>query len=179
MNFRDFQNKLPWLSKYSDEFERGPAHRHFGHALHHVAKALGKLVELQDDIDHHGALSSSPTWLKGASGYAKYIADLVIIAARLANEFPGGKLDLWEVVRARVEEKNGIVLEPTPVDKVDELQRERLAADRVREECARVVELLPESRPLGSVTRAQATEAALWRERFADAIRARKEKVGP
>ena len=139
MTIRELQEKLPWRSKYSEEFERGPAHRHFGHALHHVAKALGGLTELQDDLDHgatcfgnlimrDGCAVSTADVLRGR--FAKYIADLVILAVRLANEFPGGKISLDAVVLARVEEKNKVKLEPE--SSAQERLRMALAADRQR-----------------------------------------------
>ena len=102
----DLQEKLLWRSKYSAEFEASPPWRHFGHSVLHITKAQGHLAELVDELDHNGDEFAKVNADNFKRDYGKYVADLVIIATRLANEFPGGKIDLETVVAARIQEKN-------------------------------------------------------------------------
>lgn len=75
-----------------------------------VSKAVGKLHGLADDMDHNKDLALSVN----REDYAKYIADLVVCALRLANTFPGRVIDLENEVIKRIETKNGVKLnEPT------------------------------------------------------------------
>jgi hypothetical protein len=101
---RELQTKLPWTIRYSTDFRSNPqTHKDFAHALHHVSKAAGKLHALADDMDHDRELANDPTLRER---YAKYIADLVVCAIRMANTFPGGVVDLQNAVQHRIEEKN-------------------------------------------------------------------------
>lgn len=105
---REFQTNLPWTIRYSQDFRSSPmTHKDFSHTLHHVSKAAGKLHSLADDMDHDRALADDPTLREQ---YAKYIADLVVCALRLANTFPGGVVDLQAAVHDRIETKNGVWL---------------------------------------------------------------------
>lgn len=70
--------------------------RDFGHALGHVQKAAGRLFEVVDAYDH-GRSGEPPA-------IGKYLADLVICAARLASTAPGGAVDLVAAVRERLAE---------------------------------------------------------------------------
>lgn len=98
------QEQLPWLSKYSADFEADPRlHKHFSHALHHVTKAAGHLTELEDALDHGEVLVPETSRFL----HAKHVADLVILAVRLAKEFPGGEIDIERAVVDRIAEKNG------------------------------------------------------------------------
>jgi hypothetical protein len=109
MNLRDLQTQLPWTIKYSTDFRSSPvAHKDFAHALHHVGKALGRLHEFVDNMDHDRALAID--FEKNREEYAKYIADLVVCALRLANTFPGGVVDLERAIVERIESKNGVSL---------------------------------------------------------------------
>lgn len=115
ISLRALQERLPWRSTYSAAFESGPAHRHFGHTVLHLAKPIGGLAELVDLLDHRADLvagapdTRAGSYLRERAG--KYIADLVILAVRLAVTFPGGPLDLERAVLDRVKEKNGVSLE--------------------------------------------------------------------
>lgn len=102
------QTRLPWRSTYSREFEQGPTWRHFGHALHHIAKALGKLTELLDEVDHNGSEFVRINADALRRDYSKYTADFILLAVRLANAFPGGRLTLERVVADRLMEKFGL-----------------------------------------------------------------------
>jgi hypothetical protein len=70
--------KKAWTNEsYSPEFNgSGIAHKDFGHALVHVTKAAGKLAAIVDDADHGKPCQDDP---------GKYLADLLICAARAAN----------------------------------------------------------------------------------------------
>ena len=70
--------------------------RDFGHALGHVQKAAGRLFEVVDAHDH-GRADEPPQ-------VGKYLADLVICAARMASTAPGGEVDLAAAVRERLAE---------------------------------------------------------------------------
>lgn len=103
-SLRKLQTSLPWTIKYSQDFRSNPqTHKDFAHSLVHVAKALGKLMGLVDDMDHDRATALDP---KLAETYGKYVADLVVCALRAANTFPGGKLDLQSAVEQRIKTKN-------------------------------------------------------------------------
>lgn len=104
LTIREFQTKLPWTIRYSQDFRSSPAtHKDFAHALHHVSKAAGKLHGLADDMDHDREIANDPTLRER---YGKYVADFVVCALRMANTFPGGVLDLQTAVHERIESKN-------------------------------------------------------------------------
>ena len=106
MELRHIQNQLPWTIKYSRDFRANPqGHKDFTHALIHAQKAAGKLCELVDDLDHRRESDVQP---------AKYIADLVVCALRMANTLPGGRIDLQAAVIFRIEDKNEAQLERSP-----------------------------------------------------------------
>ena len=53
---RELQTNLPWTVRYSHDFRSNPqSHKDFAHALHHASKAMGRLHELADDMDHDRA----------------------------------------------------------------------------------------------------------------------------
>jgi hypothetical protein len=108
ITLRELQVNLPWSIRYSRDFRANPQpHKDFAHALTHVGKAAGQLHAFADDMDH------DRTAAEGAeirATYAKYVADLVVCALRLANTFPGGPLDLQREVVDRIESKNGVKL---------------------------------------------------------------------
>lgn len=106
---RELQTNLPWTIRYSQDFRSNPqTHKDFAHALHHASKAMGRLHELADDMDHDRALADDPQLRER---YGKYIADLVVCALRAANTFPGGVLDLQAATQRRIESKNGVTLQ--------------------------------------------------------------------
>lgn len=108
LTIRELQTTLPWTIRYSQDFRSNPqTHKDFAHTMHHVAKAPGKLHALADDMDHDRTLADDKG-LRDAN--AKYIADLIVCALRLANTFPGGVVDLQTAVQQRIEEKNGVTL---------------------------------------------------------------------
>lgn len=107
-SLRFLQTNLPWSVRYSQDFRSSPAtHKDFAHALHHVSKAAGQLHALCDDMDHDRQVADDPTL---RARHAKYVADLVICALRLANTCPGGVIDLQRAVEERIESKNGVTL---------------------------------------------------------------------
>lgn len=107
-SIRDLQLTLPWTVKYSQDFRSNPqSHKDFAHACHHASKALGKLHGLADDMDHDRGLAADPHLREQ---YAKYVADLVVCALRMANVFPGGVVDLETAVVGRIEDKNNVRL---------------------------------------------------------------------
>jgi hypothetical protein len=86
------------LDGYTDQFRANDApHRDFAHAVGHVQKAAGRLFDVVDAYDHGRATPSR-------HDVGKYIADLVICAARLANTTPTGLLDLDRIVGERLDE---------------------------------------------------------------------------
>jgi hypothetical protein len=104
ITIHELQLNLPWTIRYSRDFRASPqTHKDFAHALHHVSKAAGKLHALVDDMDHDREVADDPT-LRARN--AKYVADLVVCALRLANTFPGGVVDLERAVLDRIQEKN-------------------------------------------------------------------------
>lgn len=108
MDLKTLQVNLPWTIRYSGDFRASPTtHKDFAHALHHVSKAAGKLHGLADDMDHDREVADDPTLRER---YAKYIADLVVCALRMANTFPGGVVDIQRAVQERIETKNGVSL---------------------------------------------------------------------
>jgi hypothetical protein len=107
---RELQSSLPWTIRYSQDFRSSPqTHKDFAHALHHVSKAAGKLHALADDMDHDREVADDPTLRER---HAKYAADLVVCALRIANTFPGGVIDLQRAVEDRITTKNAP--EPKP-----------------------------------------------------------------
>jgi len=102
MNLRDIQTSLPWTIKYSQDYRLNPqAHKDFAHAITHALKALGKLSEIVDDLDHRRDSELEPD---------KYISDLVICALRMANAYPGRMIDLESNLINRIETKNDVRL---------------------------------------------------------------------
>lgn len=112
LTLRELQTNLPWTIRYSQDFRSSPlSHKDFAHTLHHVSKAAGKLHGLADDMDHNRAVADDNAPISGTKAqYAKYVADLVVCALRLANTFPGGVIDLQSEVQKRIEDKNGTKL---------------------------------------------------------------------
>jgi hypothetical protein len=101
---RELQTSLPWTIRYSRDYRANPqTHKDFTHALLHVAKALGKLTALADDMDHDREVADDPTLRER---HAKYLADFVVCALRAANVFPGGVVDLQGAVESRITVKN-------------------------------------------------------------------------
>ena len=81
---------------YTVEFRnRISSHKHFEHALLHVMKAAGKLAGLIEIDDH---LCGSYV----VKDLEKYLADLVICAARMASMAPNVKVDLEVALRERL-----------------------------------------------------------------------------
>lgn len=100
ITLRELQTNLPWPFRHTRDFRATPAsHKDFAHALHHVGKALGKLHELAADLNREELDPAA------REANAKYAADLVVCALRIANTFPGGTIDLEKSVMDRIEEK--------------------------------------------------------------------------
>ena len=117
---RELQTNLPWTIRYSRDFRASPmSHKDLAHTLHHVSKAVGKLHGLVNDMDHNRSVAD----MSGISEtYAKYVADLVVCALRIANVFPGGVIDLQDAVIDRIEKKNGVSLSKKEESEKEEVQ---------------------------------------------------------
>ena len=102
---RDLQRELPWgAHEYNMEFQhRIDPHRDAEHAFVHVTKAAGRLADIVDDFSHCNDEHTKGETTAPTAG--KYLADLVICAARMANTWPGGAIDLEDAIRARLAEK--------------------------------------------------------------------------
>jgi hypothetical protein len=108
VTLRQLQTTLPWTIHYSQDYRLNPlTHKDFTHAMLHIGKAAGHLYELCDDADHNRGVADQADLREQ---YAKYIADLVLRALRLANTFPGGGVDLQEALIHRIESKNNVSL---------------------------------------------------------------------
>lgn len=108
LTLRELQTNLPWTIRYSRDFRSNPQpHKDFAHGVTHAGKALGRLHELIDDMDHRRTVADGP---ETREQYGKYVADLVICALRMANTFPGGPIDLQRITEDRIEDKNGVRL---------------------------------------------------------------------
>jgi hypothetical protein len=74
------------------------------HAVLHVTKALGKIAGLLDELDHDTDGTTAAFVAKhGLPG--PYLADLVICAARIAERWPGGAINLGKAVAERLASK--------------------------------------------------------------------------
>lgn len=101
------QHELPafWKdSDYPDSFNAQPLpHRHFNHALSHAMKALGGLAAYADALDHERMAKrdyADPEAQELAGNVAKWLADLVICAARMAQQ---SNTDLDSAVASRLD----------------------------------------------------------------------------
>ena len=103
---KEVQDRLPeyWTDKsYPDSFNQSPLpHRHFNHSLSHAMKALGGLAALSDAMDHErmvnrGYVDAEAAQFQASAG--KWLADLVICAARMADQID---VDLDENVQHRI-----------------------------------------------------------------------------
>jgi len=103
------QGELPklWTDElYSKEFKESPSrYKDFQHALLHVMKVTGRLIEMVEEADH----GYQPFKV---SDVEKYLADLVICTVQLALKSPGGPIDLEKAVLDRIERKMGVRLAP-------------------------------------------------------------------
>lgn len=89
--------------------EYGPAYlgrqdpqRDAHHALLHVTKASGKVAAALDYLDHATDVYEET---KRGEDPSAYLADLVICAARIAETWPGARIDLGAAVAARLAAK--------------------------------------------------------------------------
>ncbi len=97
---RDLQSSLPWTGHYHRDFRATPmVHKDFAHALLHVHKAGGVLASVVNEAEHGGHDFAHDQ-------VAKYVADLVICALRMANTCPNGVIDLQRQVEERIAGKN-------------------------------------------------------------------------
>jgi hypothetical protein len=105
------QEELPklWTDElYSEQFKNSPSvYKDFDHALKHVRKAAQELENMTEDADHHGWAGKFDK-----AALAKYLADVVICAVRLAIVSPAGPIDLEKAVLDRIERKMGVRLAP-------------------------------------------------------------------
>lgn len=104
LTMTDLQNAVQagWTDEgYAKAFNESPClYNHFDHALKHVRKAVQALENITEEMDH--GTQVDPSRLEDAR---KYLADIVISAARLANRTPFAQIDLEKAVRDRVEKK--------------------------------------------------------------------------
>lgn len=113
-NIRRLQDGLKklWTDElYSEAFRSSTVvHKDFDHALKHVRKAVQALENLTEEADHSG--SSEPI---DESTLRKYLADIVISTARLANVAPTARsVDLESAVFDRIRRKMGAELNTEP-----------------------------------------------------------------
>lgn len=106
LGLREIQDTMPkfWSDKsYPDNFNYLPLpHRHYNHALTHAMKALGGLAALSDALDHQRMMernNSDPEYDSLRDNAGKWLADLVICAARMAEQL---QIDLDEETQVRV-----------------------------------------------------------------------------
>lgn len=99
--------ELGWTDAgYAKAFNESVPYNHLDHALKHVRKAVQALENITEEMDHGTYIE--PSRLLDAR---KYVADIVISAARLANVFPPaprspyGQISLQEIVEERVKNK--------------------------------------------------------------------------
>ena len=106
LGLKEVQDRLPqyWTDQsYPDSFNGAPLpHRHFNHAVTHSMKALGGLAALSDAMDHERMQNrgyADPEAEAFAANAGKWLADLVICAARMAEQID---VDLDENVQHRI-----------------------------------------------------------------------------
>ncbi len=106
IDLKEVQGRLPeyWTDEsYPDSFNQAPLpHRHFNHSLTHAMKALGGLAALSDAMDHSRMVNRGYADTEAAQFQAnagKWLADLVICAARMADQI---NVDLDENTRNRI-----------------------------------------------------------------------------
>lgn len=104
---RRLQRELPWGAHgYSKAYWKDPRpHRDLDHALKHVRKPEGRLVEMLDAFDHTDDVAAKASELRPDA--EKRFADALWSLLRAANEWPGGPIVLADVYAARVAEKMG------------------------------------------------------------------------
>ncbi len=97
---RELQSSLPWTAHYHRDFRNTPmTHKDFAHGLLHIYKAGGNLARIIDAAEHGGHEFDH-------GEVAKYVADMVICALRMANTCPNGVIDLQRAVEDRIADKN-------------------------------------------------------------------------
>jgi hypothetical protein len=110
---RFLQEELPklWTDEfYSKEFlASNPEYRDFEHAILHLTKTLGKLATFVEEADHRGAGQHSGDFFP-KNYVEKYLADIVIVAIRMAIKNPTGAIDLERAIFDRIEKKMGVKL---------------------------------------------------------------------
>lgn len=113
LTLREIQERLTtgWADTYGALFRASPvAYKDLQHAHLHVMKALGKLAALIEEADHDYATTFPKEEV------AKYLADLVICAHRMANKNATGPIDMEAAILARMEVKMGTLPEEEDVD---------------------------------------------------------------
>lgn len=88
----DLNAKIPWSTDSYVELQKGDLAQS-KHAILHLIKATGRLAELIEPLDHKDG-EKSPH-----APFEKYLADIVICAARIANLVP---IDLEAAVLTRL-----------------------------------------------------------------------------
>lgn len=110
---RFLQEELPklWTDEfYSKEFQGSKSeYRDFQHAILHLTKTLGRLATFVEEADHQGAPGHAFMYFPKPE-IEKYLADLVIVAIRMAIKNPTGMVDLEMAIFRRIEEKMGVKL---------------------------------------------------------------------
>lgn len=86
---------LPRNQSYSKEFtESKGKHRHLMHDILHLTKSVGLLARAAEHIDHDEPVSRYEI--------RKALADLIIVTTWAARDFPGGPLDLHQIIEDRI-----------------------------------------------------------------------------
>jgi hypothetical protein len=105
-SLRQLQAELPWgANDYSEQYRADTTpHRDYKHAALHLVKSIGRLIECPEEMDHelHGPVAPGAD-----ADDAKRLADVVIVALRMANVHPRGPIDLARAVELRLAQKFG------------------------------------------------------------------------
>jgi hypothetical protein len=68
----------------------------------HLAKAAGMLMVTPEDMDHTGTANIA---VARREEDIKRLADIVVVAVRMANVHPSGPIDLWSAIEQRLSRK--------------------------------------------------------------------------
>ena len=110
-------NKIWTLDEYSPQFKRDKClYRDFRHTIAHLFKAVGRLNEMVEEADHTGSLDAFSHTLM-----CKYIADIVICAARCGITAPKGEIDVEGAVYRRMIDKMNVNIETSVIDDAESL----------------------------------------------------------
>ena len=115
---REIQSSLPWTAHYHRDFRSTPmTHKDFAHGLTHIMKAAGGLATIINEAEHGGYRWELEDNRKEV---AKFLADFIICAVRMANTCPDGVIDLQKATEDRISKKNNQLATDSPLLKKKE-----------------------------------------------------------